>query len=438
MTEVPEAATGVDQFPSLGDSQAWHSLPAEAALAAFTSAFTGLTVEEAARRLAQYGPNQLPPPVRRGALARLFDQFNNLLIYVLLVSAVITAVLGHGVDTAVILAVVVLNAMVGFVQEGRAERAINAIQTMIAPKASVVRDGQRVTLAARDLVPGDIVLLGAGDRCPSDLRLLRARNLQIQEAILTGESVPVEKSSAPVAVDAALGDRSSMAFSGTVVTSGQGAGVVVATGADTELGRISTLLGTVQKLTTPLLRQIDVFARWLTGSILLVAGLVFGFSVLVWGRPPSEAFMAMVGMSVAAIPEGLPAVISVTLAIGVQRMAARNAIIRRLPAVESLGSVSIICSDKTGTLTRNEMTVRAITTAEGSYEVTGVGYEPHGAFRHDGADVDPAADAALQELCRAALLCNDASFTGKAGRWSIDGDPMEGALVVLAVKAGFD
>lgn len=438
MTAIPEAAPGGKRLSDSGESRAWYSLPADVALEAFSSSSRGLAAEEAAHRRDRHGPNELPAARGRSALARLLAQFDSLLIYVLLASALIAALLGHWVDAAVILAVVVLNGLVGFIQEGRAEKAIDSIHRMLVPNASVLRDGQRVTVAARDLVPGDVVLLTAGDRVPSDLRLLRARNLQIQEAILTGESVPVEKTPAPAPAESALGDRPSMAFSGTLVTSGQGAGVVVATGPDTELGRISAMLRTVEKLTTPLLRQINVFARWLTGSILLVAGLVLGFAVLVWERPPSEAFMAMVGMAVAAIPEGLPAVITVTLAIGVQRMASRNAIIRRLPAVETLGSVSIICSDKTGTLTRNEMTVRGIVTPDDGYEVTGVGYEPHGAFRRGGQDVEPRANTALHEICRVALLCNDAALRRTEAGWSIDGDPMEGALVVLAAKAGFD
>ncbi|HET8729442.1 MAG TPA: HAD-IC family P-type ATPase, partial [Alphaproteobacteria bacterium] len=333
---------------------------------------------------------------------------------------------------------VVINAAIGFVQEGRAERALDAIRGMLSQQASAVRNGRRLTVEAETLVPGDVVLLEPGDRVPADLRLMRARKVQIQEAALTGESVPVEKTPAPVAADAPLGDRSPMAFSGTLVTAGSGAGVVVATGADTQIGRISSLLDTVETLTTPLLHQMNVFARRLTVAILIVAVAVFVFAVLVRGYPVAEAFLAVVGMAVAAIPEGLPAVLTITLAIGVQRMARRNAIIRHLPAVEALGSVSIICTDKTGTLTRNEMTVRAMATAEGHFEVAGVGYEPRGAFRSGDSDIDPAMHPLLLEIARAALLCNDSTLRRTEAGWTVDGDPMEGALVSLAVKAGHD
>jgi magnesium-transporting ATPase (P-type) len=416
----------------------WHALQVGAAFTAFATDYSGLADPDAKRRLDHDGPNELPAPVRRSWLARFFGQFDNLLIYVLLGSAAITGVLGHGVDTAVILGVVVVNAMVGFLQEGRAERALDAIRTMLAPSASVIRDGQRVTVAARDIVPGDIVLLEPGDRVAADLRIFQARNLQIQEAVLTGESEPVTKATASVAIGAPLADRTCMAFSGTLVTVGRGRGVVVATGAGTEFGRIGALLGSVETLITPLLRQMNRFARWLTGLILGIACIVFAFAVLVRDYPSSEAFMIMVAMSVAAIPEGLPAVLTITLAIGVQRMAVRNAVIRRLPAVETLGAVSIICSDKTGTLTRNEMTVRTLVTTDHVYEVTGAGYTPRGAFRRDGADVDPVSEPVLRNLCHAALLCNDAGLIHDAHGWSIEGDPMEGALVVLAAKAGFD
>jgi magnesium-transporting ATPase (P-type) len=346
--------------------------------------------------------------------------------------------MGHAIDAAVILAVVIVNALVGFVQEGRAERALEAIRGMIDPKAKVVRDGRRTTLAADEIVPGEVVLVEPGDRVPADLRLIRARNLRIDEAVLTGESVAVEKSIAAVPEDAALGDRASMAFTGTLVAAGQGWGVAVSTGADTELGRISALVGAVETLKTPLVRQMDGFARTLTAAILAVSGAAFLFAVLARDYATTDAFMAVVGLAVAAIPEGLPAVMTITLAIGVQRMAGRNAIVRRLPAVETLGSVSVICSDKTGTLTRNEMTVRRIVTACATFDVTGAGYEPHGAFRTEAGEVDPASEPVLPELLRAGLLCNDADLRRLDGAWRIDGDPMEGALVALALKGGID
>jgi magnesium-transporting ATPase (P-type) len=320
----------------------------------------GLSEQEAERRRAIHGPNRLPEAASRGPLARLLAQFNSLLIWVLLAAAVLAAFIGHQIDALVILAVVVVNAIIGFIQEGRAEQALAAIRTMIDPHASLVRDGRRVTVPADDIVPGDYVLLEAGDRVPADLRLVRARNLRVDEAILTGESVAVEKATDPVDADAPLGDRFSMAFSGTFVAAGHGAGVAVATGANTELGRISTLIGSVEQLKTPLIRQMDRFANLLTSSSWRSPRRSSPFAWGLRGYALPDAFMTVVGLAVAAIPEGLPAVITITLAIGVQRMAARKAIIRRLPAVEALGSVSVICSDKTGTLTRNEMMARTV------------------------------------------------------------------------------
>ena len=398
----------------------------------------GLPLEEAARRLTRYGPNVLPAAVGKSTLQRFVAQFNNVLIYVLLGSAVITTLIGHGIDTAVILLVVLLNAVIGYIQEGRAEKALEAIRKMISPKASVLREGHRVTVNAADLVPGDLLILEPGDRVSADVRLLKARNLRIDEAALTGESIAVEKSTDPVAADASLGDRSVMAYSGTLVTAGQGTGIVVATGVASELGRISLMLGRVEQLVTPLVRQMNSFAKQLTVAILGVCAAIVAFAVLVRNYTVGDAFMAAVGMAVAAIPEGLPAVMTITLAIGVQRMASRNAIIRRLPAVETLGSVSVICSDKTGTLTRNEMTVRAAVLAEAIYEVGGVGYAPKGGFSIAGRDVDPISNPVLMQLALAALLCNEASLRRRDGVWSVAGDPMEGALVAFAVKAGYD
>lgn len=402
----------------------------------FETSREGLTTAEAVLRLDEFGPNQLPSAPRRSTLGRLLAQFNNLLIYVLMAAAAVAALLNHWIDAAVILAVVVVNAIIGFIQEGKAERALDAIRSMLTLHASVLRGGHRVTVEAEELVPGDVVLLEPGDRVPADLRLLRVRSLQIQEAVLTGESVPVQKSPEPVAADAPMGDRASVAFSGTLVTAGQGAGIVFGTGAATELGRISALISSVEPLTTPLLRQMDILARRLTVVILGLAGLVFVLAVFLRGFSASDAFMEMVALGVAAIPEGLPAVMTITLAIGVQRMAARNAIIRRLPAVETLGSVSIICSDKTGTLTRNEMTVDGAVLADAVIEVTGVGYEPRGALRIDGRDIDPDDHPALGDLARAALLCNDAALHEVEKGWVVDGVPMEGAFLAFALKTG--
>ncbi len=415
---------------------AWHAMPAADALRRLDAGPTGLDAAEAARRLAAHGPNRLPAAKPRSALRRLAAQVNNLLIHVLLASAVVTALLGHWVDAGVILGVVVLNAIVGFVQEGRAERALDAIRGMLTPHASVLRDGRRVTVEAAEVVPGDLVLLEAGDKVPADLRLTRARGLRVEEAALTGESVPAEKGTAPVGAEAALGDRASMAFSGTLVTAGQAEGVVVATGAATELGRISAMLGAVEQLTTPLLRQIDGFARRLTFAILGLCAVVFAFAWTVRAYALEEAFLAVVGIAVSAIPEGLPAVLTITMAIGVRRMAARRAIVRRLPAVETLGSVSVICSDKTGTLTRNEMAVASAVTAAGRFAVEGgTGYAPGGARLVPAGEVGPGARAVLADLARAAALCNDAALRKdpEAG-WVVDGDPMEGALLAFAAR----
>ena len=412
-------------------TRAWHAVDAAEAMTALGAGPDGLGAGEATARLALHGPNRLPAPPRRTALARLVAQIHNLLIYVLLASALVATVLGHGVDALVILAVVVVNALIGFIQEGRAEDALASIRTMIDPSASVIRDGRRTTLPADDIVPGDVVLLEAGDRVPADLRLIQARSLTLDEAALTGESVPAEKGIAPVAADAPLGDRASLAFSGTFVAGGSGAGVAVATGTATELGRISSLLGSVQPMRTPLIRQMDRFARQITLVTLAGSAAILLFAVMLRGYSVADAFMAVVGLAVAVIPESLPAVMTITLAIGVRRMAARHAIIRRLPAVETLGSVTTICSDKTGTLTRNEMTVQTVISADRRFTVHGVGYAPQGA-------IEPAGDPILGEIALAALLCNDAQLRRHGSDWAIEGDPMEGALVVLGAKAGHE
>ena len=416
----------------------WHALSVEAVLAALGSSAEGLSGAEARRRLARHGPNRLPEARPRSAWMRFLAQFHNVLIYVLLVAGATTAALGHWLDTGVILGVVLINALIGFVQEGKAEDALRAIRQMLSPRAMVLRDGRRISLAAEELVPGDVVTLQSGDKVPADLRLIRVKGLQIQEAVLTGESVAVEKGTEAVSADTALGDRLDMAYSGTLVTYGQGTGVVVETGARTEIGRISAMVAEVEQLTTPLLRQMDQFGRWLTAAILGIAGFTFGFGVLLRDYTAVEMFLAAVGLAVAAIPEGLPAIMTITLAIGVQRMARRNAIIRRLPAVETLGSVSVICSDKTGTLTRNEMTVRSTVTDSGSLRITGTGYDPHGAFYLDDQEVSPQDQPLLIEALRAAVLCNDATLEQVDGQWRVHGDPMEGALLIAGLKAGLD
>lgn len=412
----------------------FHALRAEEALAALASSAQGLTGAEAAARLRRHGPNLLPEGRRAGPLRRFLRQFNNLLIYVLLVAAAITAGLGHWVDTGVILAVVLANAAIGFVQEGRAEAAIAALHRMLAPQATVLRDGQRRRILAAELVPGDVILVEAGDRVPADARLIEASRLKVQEAILTGESVPVGKSTDPAAADAPLGERHSMLFSGTLVVAGQGRAVVTATGAATEIGRISGMLSNVEELTTPLLRKMDAFARWITALILLSAALLLVYGHFVQHHPFEELFLTVVGLSVAAIPEGLPAVLTITLAVGVRKMAERHAIVRRLPAIETLGALTVICTDKTGTLTRNEMMAAEVVTPGDRYGVTGDGYRP-------GGDIRPfcgttGEDAALAALVDAGMACNDSALVDRPEGRTITGDPMEAALLVLAEKAG--
>ena len=417
---------------------AWHSRTKEEAFAGLESTPQGLSAEEAARRLATHGPNRLPPPKKRGALVRFLAQFHNVLIYVLLAAVAVTAALGHYVDSGVILAVVLANTVIGFFQEGKAESALDAIRNMLSHTAAVLRDGRRREIPAEELVPGDIVFLASGDKVPADLRLVEARSLRVDEAALTGESVAVEKDIAPVAEAAPIGDRRPMAYSGTLVTYGQAKGLVTATGEGTEIGRIGRLLAEVEDIATPLLRKMAVFARWLTGAILLSAAALFAFGVLARGFSAAEMFTAAVGLAVAAIPEGLPTILTVTLAIGVQRMARRHAIIRRLPAVETLGSVTVICSDKTGTLTKNEMTVQRVVTAGRVFEVDGAGYAPHGGFSVDGAELAPQDAPELADIARAALFCNDAVLHEAGGAWKLEGDPTEGALLTLALKAGLD
>jgi magnesium-transporting ATPase (P-type) len=399
----------------------------------------GLTSEEAARRLEHEGPNRLPEPARESMVARVLKHFHDVLIYILLVAVVVTALLGHWIDSAVIFGVVVINAVIGFVQEGKAEQALEGIRKMLSLDAQVRRDGHWTHVDAEMLVPGDVVRLRSGDRVPADVRLIETTNLQIEESALTGESVATHKHPDPVAEDAGLGDRSAMAYSGTLVTSGRATGVVTATGPSTEIGRINTMIGEVETLATPLTRQMATFGKQLSIAIVALAVLVFLIGLVLHDTAVSELFLAAIGFSVAAIPEGLPAILTITLAIGVQRMAGRNAITRRLNAVETLGAVTVICSDKTGTLTENEMTARRAVTRAGRYEVSGTGYSPDGELTLGGSDacVDTRAD--LAALVEAMAVANDAVVVEQGdGRWVVDGEPTEGALRTLALKAGLD
>ncbi|HEX8592056.1 MAG TPA: cation-transporting P-type ATPase [Pseudomonas sp.] len=417
----------------------WHSLSVQEVTARLdVDPLSGLDEVQVQARLARLGFNRLPETAKRSAGLRFLLQFHNILIYVLLGSAAIIAALGHFWDTGVILAVVLANALIGFIQEGKAEKAMDAISHMLAPQAKVLRGGVRHSLAGEGLVPGDIVLLEAGDKVPADLRLLHAHRLQIQEGILTGESVPTAKNTEPVTADTELADRSCMAFSGTLVTCGSAQGIVVATGTQAEIGRISSLLSQVQALTTPLVEQMGALARWLTILILLVAAMLLTFGYFVRHYPFTEIFMVVVGISVAAIPEGLPAVMTITLAVGVQAMARQNAIIRHLPAIETLGAVSVICTDKTGTLTRNEMMVVSVVSSDQLFTVQGIGYQPEGGVHLAGSPIDTMQHPNLAELGKVASLCNDAALTRHEGFWKIEGDPMEGALLAFSGKVGMD
>lgn len=416
----------------------WHTLSLDSVFKELDSSDLGLTQEIARQRLQQFGENRLRPPKRNGPLIRFLIQFHNVLIYVLLVAGLVTLYLNHWVDSGVIFGVVVINAFIGFIQEGKSEKALDAIRQMLSHHAMVKRDGSFMRLNAEQLVPGDVVLIQSGDKVPADLRLIKTRDLQIDEAMLTGESVPVEKATTVVNEKASIGDRQCLAYSGTLVTYGQGQGVVVETADNTELGRISGMLREVQTLKTPLLRQMGTFAKWLTFAIIALATSTFIYGVMLKGFEFSDMFLAAVGLAVAGIPEGLPAIMTITLALGVQRMAKKNAIIRRLPAVETLGSVTVVCSDKTGTLTRNEMTAQSLATSTGFFDISGVGYDPHGTFSLEGNEVTAEQFPLLREIAQAALLCNEATLTKINDQWAMHGDPTDGALVSLALKAGLD
>ncbi|MGY1712422.1 HAD-IC family P-type ATPase [Geodermatophilus sp. SYSU D00758] len=418
--------------------RAHHELPAhEVLLLLETSPERGLSGAEAARRRAAVGPNTLPRVDQRGPVLRFLLQFHHPLVYVLLAAAAATLALGDVVDAGVILAVVLLNAGIGFVQESRAERALDALMAMVRAEATVVRDGRWSRVPSDELVPGDVVVVEAGDKVPADLRLVTVRELQVDESALTGESLAVAKSPVELPAATTLGDRANMAWSGSLVTRGRGRGVVVATGGDTEMGRIHRLVGEARALETPLTSKIGRFSRVLTVVVLGLAGLTFALGT-VRGEPPADMLTAAVALAVGAIPEGLPAVVTITLAIGVARMARRRAIIRRLPAVETLGSTTVVCTDKTGTLTANAMTVTAVVAGGRAYAVTGSGYAAEGRVLLGGEPADPATDAALRECLVAGALCNDSRLTDRAGTRQVVGDPTEAALLVSAEKAGLD
>lgn len=424
---------------SVTATAAHHGLPAhEVVLLLETDPHRGLSDGEAAERLQRFGPNALPLAKRGGLLLRILRQFHHPLIYVLLVAGAITAGLQEYIDSSVIFGVVVLNAIVGFIQESKAESALEGLRSMVRTQATVIRDGHEHTVASEDLVPGDLVLLESGDKVPADLRLVRATELHLNESALTGESAAVHKSVAVLPEATPVADRLNMVYSGTLVTAGRGAGIAVATGAETELGEIHRLVGAAETLMTPLTAKLVWFSKVLTIAILGLAAVTFAVGLL-RQQDAVETFTAAIALAVGAIPEGLPAAVTITLAIGVARMARRRAVVRRLPTVETLGSTTVICTDKTGTLTENQMTVQVIWTPDDVVEVTGTGYAPDGILQdRDGAPMSMDANAALRWSLIAGASCNDAALTHDDARWDIVGDPTEGAMLVVASKAGLD
>ncbi len=422
---------------SASHAHLWHQLHAAEVLRLLDVDVTaGLSGMEVKRRQKEFGPNRVT--ARRGTPAwlKLLQQFNQPLVYILLVAVGVTAFLGEWVDSSVILGVVIINAIVGFLQEAKAEKAIEALAKMVATETTVRRDGHKLRVHSEQLVPGDVVLLQSGDRVPADLRLFHVRNLHADESALTGESLPVAKHPDPLALDTILADRKNLAYTGTLVTSGQAEGVVWAIGDQTETGRISDLISSAVELSTPLTKKIAQFSKLVLWVIVGLAVVTFALGVA-RGEKTVEMFMAAVALAVGAIPEGLPAAVTIVLAIGVSRMARRQAIVRKLPAVETLGSTTVICSDKTGTLTENQMTVQEIFAGGSHYKVTGVGYEPVGAIQFDGVPTTSEGNAALIECLRAGVLCNDSQLVhDESGRWKVQGDPTEAALLVAAGKGG--
>ncbi len=420
----------------MSNRQEWYQLSVLEVMEALAASESGLTSAETKVRLKKYGYNELKFK-RRSSLIRLLLQFNSPLIYVLIASAAITAFLDMWVDAGVILAVVLANTAIGFIQEGRAEASIESLKRMLVPTCTVLRDGEAKDIPARELVPGDAVILEEGDRIPADLRLFYAKNLYADEAALTGESVPVHKDIEPLTKpDLPPADQYGMTFSGTFITRGSGRGIVTSTGINTEIGKIANLMKeTPRAISAPLIRKVAQFTKVLIIAVLclavlnLVLGVVLGYDLV-------YSFLASVSLAVAAIPEGLPAILTIALAAGARAMVRRNALIRRLPAVETLGSTTVICSDKTGTLTKGEMTVLRVYSGNKDYTVTGAGYEPDGEFQLNGKTVDPGQDVTLAQTLRGGFLCNNAALEKTENGSKLLGDPTEGALVVSAVKAG--
>lgn len=419
--------------PGSKEAPAWHALSVDAALSTLSSARRGLAKVEVQQRLERDGPNELQAAARVSPWRILLEQFKNVLILILLVATLVSAFLGHGVETIAIAVIVVFAVVLGFIQEYRAERAIEALREMAAPTVIVIRDGREMEIAARDLVQGDIILLQAGDKVAADARLLESVNLQTDEAALTGESLPVHKKIKALPEEAlSLGDRSNMVFGGTIVTYGRGRGIVVATGMNTEVGQIAEMLQTVETGRTPLQRNLDRVGRVLAQAALGIVAVVVAVGFF-RDEPLLEMFIFGIALAVAAVPEALPAVVTISLAIGVQRMVKRNALVRRLPAVETLGSTSVICSDKTGTLTRDEMTVRRLRTHDRTVVVSGSGYEPQGELFVNGSAVEPS-ELEMELLTAGALVCDAHLVEEEHLGWELKGDPTEGAIIVAAAK----
>ena len=418
-------------------ASSWHTLTVEQTFDRLKSSLNGLTAADAAARLDEFGPNEVQSAGRISALSILLDQFKNVLIVILLLATALSAFLGHGVEAIAITVIVLFAVLLGFIQEYRAERAIEALREMAAPTATVIRERRENRIPARDLVPGDVILLATGDRVPADARLIESVNLQTVEAPLTGESAPVEKHADPLSEDLPTGDRKNIAFAGTAATYGRGRALVVATGMATEFGKIARMLQEVETVKTPLQLNLDRIGKSLARAAFAVV-IVIVILGLFRGQPFIEMLIFGVALAVAVVPEALPAVVTISLALGVKRMVRRNALVRRLPAVETLGSTSVICSDKTGTLTKDEMTARRLFAAGHLIEISGTGYEPRGTFSMNGSGVQ--GSEALATLLRAAVLASDARLEQKdsSDKWEIKGDPTEGALIVAAAKAGFE
>lgn len=413
----------------------WYQRSVTEIFSDLKSSPAGLSTAEAQERLLKQGPNALPQKADHSALLKFIAHFKDVLIYILLAAAVITAMMGHWVDTFVIIGVAVINALIGFVQENNAEKSLKSIQNMLASEAMLIRDGKQVTVPTRDIVVGDVVMLRPGDKIPADLRLYEVNNLRVEEAILTGESTVVSKNSDTLSGEKSLGDRLNLAFSGTTVSSGTASGIVIASGGDTELGHINAMISGIREAKTPLLVQIDKLGKAIFLIILAMMVVLFIFGYLLRDIPLGELLLSVISLAVATVPEGLPAIISIILSLGVQSMARSNAIIRKLPTVETLGAMSVICSDKTGTLTMNEMTVKAVVLAKSRWRVSGNSYEPKGEIVAEQGSVNAAQDPLFQQFLQAVDICNESQLRQDSqGHWTIVGGPTEGALKVLAAK----